>query len=105
MLSRGGTTLLVGDVKQSIYRWRGGDWDILRNIRTDRLRRYFNDGRGSLLSLRKNYRSCRNIVEFNLRFFPKAAEELDGLHDSLPTTSRLSIEADSIRQIYDEGYR
>ena len=105
VLSRGGTTLLVGDVKQSIYRWRGGDWDILRNIRTDRLRRYFNDGRGSLLSLRKNYRSCRNVVEFNLRFFPKAAEELDGLHDSLPTTSRLSIEADSIRQIYDEGYR
>ena len=29
IVASGGTALFVGDVKQSIYRWRGGDWDIL----------------------------------------------------------------------------
>ena len=31
-MSTGGGNLLVGDVKQSIYRWRGGDWSILNEI-------------------------------------------------------------------------
>ena len=73
ILSRGGTTLLVGDVKQSIYRFRGGDWDILKNIRQEALEPYFNDGRGSVESLTRNFRSEQNVVEFNMEFFPKAA--------------------------------
>ena len=27
-LSQGADSLIVGDVKQSIYRWRNGDWGI-----------------------------------------------------------------------------
>ena len=27
--SQGGENLIVGDVKQSIYRWRGSDWKLL----------------------------------------------------------------------------
>ena len=31
-LSQGADSLIVGDVKQSIYRWRNGDWGILKRI-------------------------------------------------------------------------
>ncbi|HCE48240.1 MAG TPA: hypothetical protein DEQ84_06275 [Prevotellaceae bacterium] len=103
VLSRGGTTLLVGDVKQSIYRWRGGDWDILRNISKEKLGFYFSQGRGRIESLTRNFRSKRNIVEFNLNFFPRAAKILDSLSDSLPVW-KAEIDKDSISQIYDERF-
>ena len=31
-LSQGADSLIVGDVKQSIYRWRNGDWEILNGL-------------------------------------------------------------------------
>ena len=31
-LSQGADSLIVGDVKQSIYRWRNGDWGILKQL-------------------------------------------------------------------------
>ncbi len=57
--SDGSPVLLVGDVKQSIYRWRGGDWRILAG----EIEREF----GALLTLdlNTNYRSLGNIVAFN----------------------------------------
>lgn len=55
-LSQGNECMLVGDVKQSIYRWRGGDWRILNNINS------------KSQSLKRNYRSKQVIVEFNNNF-------------------------------------
>ena len=72
--STGGNSLLVGDIKQSIYRWRGGDWEILGGV-ADELRSLG----PKCLELQTNYRSLGNIVGFNNAFFPKAAEMLDGL--------------------------
>ncbi len=103
VLSRGGTTLLVGDVKQSIYRWRGGDWNILRNISKEELSRYFSDGRGKIEPLTRNFRSERNVVEFNLSFFPQAAKKLDSLSESLPTWKTV-IDNNGISNIYDEKF-
>lgn len=34
-LSQGADSLIVGDVKQSIYRWRNGDWGILNSLGND----------------------------------------------------------------------
>lgn len=34
-LSQGADSLIVGDVKQSIYRWRNGDWGILNGLKTN----------------------------------------------------------------------
>ena len=70
----GGSDMLVGDVKQSIYRWRGGDWSLLRDV-TDTMREWSPTDR----PLRTNWRSDRNIVEFNNGFFPAAAAMLDGM--------------------------
>lgn len=62
-------SLIVGDVKQSIYRWRSGDWNILNDISS-----YFDKGQISLKNLDTNYRSKRNIIEFNNQFFNTAVK-------------------------------
>ncbi len=64
--------LIVGDVKQSIYRWRAGDWKLLNDIANE-----FGNSKGRLQidSLAMNYRSDRNIIEFNNRFFVAAVEQ------------------------------
>ena len=67
--------LVVGDVKQSIYRWRGSDWHLLDSgVRVD-----FRLGKDVEKVLDGNYRTCRAIVEFNNAFFPYAAAQMDGL--------------------------
>lgn len=61
--------LIVGDIKQSIYRWRSGDWQILENIENT-----FGKTATDIRSLSSNYRSSRNIVVFNNLFFNIAAK-------------------------------
>ena len=55
--------MIVGDVKQSIYRWRSGDWRLLSNLK-DEFKGAAND-----IPLDTNYRSQKNIVTFNNQFF------------------------------------
>ena len=68
-MSREGKNLIVGDVKQSIYRWRSGDWRLLNDID-----KQFSEGEVSECSLATNYRSSKNIVRFNNEFFKCASE-------------------------------
>ena len=66
--------LIVGDVKQSIYRWRSGDWRLLAGIK----QQFANaDSRIDVRTLAVNYRSARRVVEFNNVFFRLAAEAED----------------------------
>lgn len=37
-LGEGAKVMIVGDVKQSIYRWRNGDWRLLANGVEDQFR-------------------------------------------------------------------
>lgn len=60
-LANGQGSLLVGDVKQSIYRWRNSDWNILNNMQ---------DGPRTILKkMACNYRSDRRIIDFNNELF------------------------------------
>ena len=68
-MSRDGNNLIVGDVKQSIYRWRSGDWRLLNDID-----KQFDEGNVSECSLATNYRSSKNIIRFNNEFFKRASE-------------------------------
>lgn len=61
--------LVVGDVKQSIYRWRNSDWKLL----DERVLDDFRPEQRSEISLDTNWRSDKNIIEFNNSFFKTAA--------------------------------
>ncbi len=68
--SRGGKNLIVGDVKQSIYRWRNSDWRLLaQGVQRDI------DG-CEVEVLTDNWRSCAQVVEFNNSFFFFASRAL-----------------------------
>lgn len=69
--SKGGDNLIVGDVKQSIYRWRGSDWKLLDEIVPEEFPRHVEE------VLDTNYRSLQTVVEFNNLFFRSAAAVLD----------------------------
>ena len=80
MSHKGSENLIVGDVKQSIYRWRSGDWRLLAGIK-----KQF-EGTGHLVHvepLDTNFRSASRIVSFNNTFFKEAAwlEEIDAYSD------------------------
>lgn len=64
---RPGSLLLVGDSKQAIYRWRGGNISLMEEIAPHMLET-------EPLALRRNWRSGEYIVKFNNRFFGKVRE-------------------------------
>ena len=77
--SNGNDNLIVGDVKQSIYRWRQSDWGLLNS----EVGREFPDsrelvGKDGKPALSTNYRTEENIVEFNNLFFEFLRDRLSG---------------------------
>ncbi len=70
-ISRGNMCLIVGDVKQSIYRWRNSDWSILNNLEA-----YFPDYPVKVDTLKVNRRSERRVIDFNNRLFTSAARQI-----------------------------
>ena len=64
-------SLIVGDIKQSIYRWRSGDWKILAGLGNDRSFRI------KECTLDTNWRSEARIIRFNNEFFTAACQTLN----------------------------
>ena len=73
--AQGEESLVVGDIKQSIYRWRGGDWNILHGFKDKKDDTF-------VKNLYTNYRSKPIVVRFNNVFFTKAAYILDQKENS-----------------------
>lgn len=76
-----GSLLLVGDAKQSIYRWRGGLPEQFMGLcgSENPFRR-----EKALFSLKTNYRSCAEIIKFNNEFFTFVASIFaDEIHRNL----------------------
>ena len=71
-VSQGNESMIVGDVKQSIYRWRNGDWSILH----EGIKKEFGDEVKDE-SLDKNFRSSREIIEFNNRLYAEVPKLVD----------------------------
>ncbi len=63
-MAQGFDNLVVGDIKQSIYRWRNSDWHTLSD-----LKKKVDGKRYISSSLDTNWRSCRNIIRFNNALF------------------------------------
>ena len=76
-MAQGDESMLVGDIKQSIYRWRGGDWNILFDIKKE-------FDQADVLPKVENFRSLPVIVRFNNAFFVKASTYIDKRHWEVP---------------------
>ena len=74
-LAQGADSLIVGDVKQSIYRWRNGDWTILNGLK-DRIGPFPIQEK----TLDTNRRSEANIVLFNNEIFANACQVLNDIY-------------------------
>lgn len=100
------TVFIVGDVKQSIYRWRGGDWRILgggaqHDLRPENTR---------VINLTENHRSLRRIVDFNNRIIGRVVErgntELNAMLQSAVESKAMRPQAaaqlrDTLRHAYE----
>ena len=100
MSHEGSKNLIVGDVKQSIYRWRAGDWRLLNDIESQ-----FNDRQVDTRCLDTNFRSQRRIITFNNTFFEKAAHleylSLQEINEAEATQLERAY-ADVVQQIPDQ---
>lgn len=72
-----GTLMIVGDPKQSIYRWRGGKAEQF--IELSKTQNPFSNPDKKLEHLDKNYRSYSQIIEFNNDFFKLLSNEFQHL--------------------------
>ncbi len=70
-----GTLMIVGDPKQSIYRWRGGKAEQFIELSKDY--NPFNNPQKDLVHLDKNYRSYSQIIDFNNSFFQMLSNEFE----------------------------
>ena len=71
-VAQGNESMIVGDVKQSIYRWRNGDWSILH----EGIREKFGDY-VKYESLDKNFRSSCEVIKFNNRIYAELPKLVD----------------------------
>ena len=70
-----GTLMIVGDPKQSIYRWRGGKAEQFIELSKDW--NPFNNPDKKLVRLGTNYRSYSEVIEFNNAFFKMLSDEFE----------------------------
>lgn len=90
--------LIVGDVKQSIYRFRNSDWRLLEeqveiDLHPENIQKHL---------LNTNWRSDANIIQFYNAFFKKAATILQNDFDrAITQTTGNDSDVNSNRQIAD----
>ena len=101
ILARGNFNLIVGDVKQSIYRWRNSDWNIMNNISN-----HFRDDQITIASQdvkidgkvykSTNYRSDRRVISFNNALYRAAIETIKS------SMNNKYVQSDGIKDIEQE---
>ncbi|WP_292008975.1 UvrD-helicase domain-containing protein [Chryseobacterium sp.] len=71
---------LVGDPKQSIYRFRGGESKLMLDIIN---KKELSPKEADLLVLKDNWRSAKNIVQFNNELYRYHSETLEEEHKAI----------------------
>jgi len=86
-LSQHYDNLIVGDVKQSIYRWRNSHWEILANA----VGNEFYDQSLDFNTLHHNHRSGRNIIQFNNTLFKEASRLIQDHFDKQAANAAITL--------------
>lgn len=104
-LSAGNKNLIVGDVKQSIYRWRNSDWKLL----DEQLDVDFKSNGIHHESLDTNWRSDKNIIDFNNSIFETGSTLLQNLYneslEEITVSSSLASFYTKIKKAYEDSYQ
>ncbi len=100
------SVFIVGDIKQSIYRWRGGDWEILQS----EARRALGQGNTEAVSLQDNFRSLPVVVEFNNRVIGDMVAEdnrmLNAMLETAVANKAMPVaDAEALRDTLARAYR
>jgi ATP-dependent exoDNAse (exonuclease V) beta subunit len=97
----GNTLLIVGDIKQSIYRWRNGDWHIMDELteNTDEITPQAGQINEKFTSLARNFRSSAEVVRFNLSLFNHITEHYEQAVENADETEKTLVQ-----RIYNEGF-
>lgn len=82
-LDQGYPSLVVGDVKQAIYRWRGGDLNLLQ----EKIIGLIGSERTDVRELDNNFRSASGIVHFNNALF-KSTSRILSLESGMPLSAK-----------------
>lgn len=89
--------MVVGDIKQSIYRWRNSDWKLLaKQVEQDF------SGQTTPQGLDTNWRSDKNIIQFNNAFFEKASTLLQ---EKLNSNIEESNQKNNLKSVITNAYR
>ncbi|MFK7971003.1 MAG: UvrD-helicase domain-containing protein, partial [Bacteroidia bacterium] len=81
VLAQGNHSLLVGDVKQSIFRWRNGNPELLMFQAQSNIEQSGAQVKSEFLQ--SNWRTAPRIVDFNNRFFPLLADAFAKEHNEV----------------------
>ena len=100
-LASGNSSLVVGDVKQSIYRWRNGDWNLLANQLASDLSHQNINTEG----LKTNWRSKKNIIDFNNTLFWRASGYLNDWFDGEMADKQFPNLSGVIATAYEDHYQ
>jgi len=87
-LAEGNRNIIVGDVKQSIYRWRNGDWNLLAT----QIEKDLSQFGTSVVPLDTNWRSAKKVIDFNNILFKESARILNADFESALTNSGHNFE-------------
>ncbi len=77
--SENGSTMLVGDAKQAIYRWRGGKAEQFIDLFNEKEQPF--QIKQQVETLEENYRSFEKIVDFNNTFFKFLSHQVFNTND------------------------
>ncbi len=97
-LSQDDFSMVVGDVKQSIFRWRNSDWKLMAETAKRDLKAFgINE-----MNLENNWRSRDSVIDFNNLFFSSAPQKIiEKIKLDLASVSGQSdLDAQAIQDIY-----
>jgi ATP-dependent exoDNAse (exonuclease V) beta subunit len=96
-LANGNDNLIVGDPKQAIYRWRGGDRELINSKVPASFPNHH------IHNLNTNWRSRKNIIRFNNTVFTLLLSEIqNGLTAEFPDNPEIETSLQMLHQTYSD---